>query len=92
MSHFALRVGHLLSFHPRAHRHIDLLGILRKWIPTSLMHRSEPPPSAPDELANPGLCKEVEHPDAHQELDRPSLTSPSDESHWGPDETWLSLP
>jgi hypothetical protein len=94
MYHIAIRVGTLLHFDRFARRHVDLLGMLKRYIPTSVLHAREaaPPPSGGGDLACLDQARAAQRTDALPELECSAATDDSAEGRWGPDETWLSLP
>jgi hypothetical protein len=96
MYRVALHLGNLLHSHPLAHRPFDLVGSLKRFIPTSMLSRWGPQQPARDERAEPEVCAALkrEESGSESETDPLALTSDEDddEGRWGMDETWLSLP
>jgi hypothetical protein len=97
MYHLVLRVGHLLHSHPGGSHQSGFVEILQSWIPTLAMRRRERMPVDGDDVADPGVGAEVEHPECLSGVDAQSPANPdeassNDDGRWGPDDTWLSLP
>jgi hypothetical protein len=93
MYRVALHLGNLLAHSP-AHPPSDLVGTVKKFIPTFLRSRWGPQQPARDEQAGPGVCAELKREEGASETDPLAATSSEDddEGRWGMDDTWLSLP
>ena len=96
MYRVSLHLGYLLHAHLLAHRPSDLVGTVKKFIPTFLRSRWGPHQPAPvrDERTDPGVGATLQCEASDTEADPLAATSreDDDEGRWGMDETWLSLP